>query len=102
MAIIFDERGVPITSENPFPTSLTGSKAQESLTDSDAVSNVLTFSDPIEAVEIWHDEEGLETFTVNGIELHVGPGGWARPVGGTPSAEVTIPADVTCAVTRLV
>ena len=78
-----------------------GSRAVETLTDTDAVADVITFSAAIEAVEIWHNQAGLEEFVVNGITLSVGPGGWARPVGGTPAVTVTIPSGVACAVTRL-
>lgn len=81
---------------------LTGSLVEEVLTQADAVANVLTFSAPITAVEIYHDEAIKQNFIVNGIPIPVAAGGWARPIGGTPSAEVTIPAGVTCDVKRLV
>lgn len=81
---------------------LTGSTVEEALKDSDAVANVLTFSENIQSVEIWHDEATPQDFIVNGITIPVGPGGWRSPIGGTPDAEVTIPAGVTCIVKRLV
>ena len=75
---------------------------EEVLTEADAVSEVLTFSEDIQAVEIYHNEYEPQEFVVNGITLIVGWGGWRSPVGGIPSAEVTIPADVDCIVSRLV
>ena len=47
----------------------------EAKSNADAVANVLTFDQTIGAVEIWHDEDGLETFVINGLSIPVGPGG---------------------------
>lgn len=97
--------------DNPFPIGalaagsevmLKGSKATQPLTQADAVANVLTFPAPIESIEIYHDEATVQTFVVNGLSLPIAAGGWRSPVGGTPSAEVTIPASVDCVVARLV
>lgn len=79
-----------------------GQRIAESLRETDAVADVLTFSRPVEDIEIWHNEATPQTFIVNGITLHIGPGGWARPVAGTPAATVTVPSGVVCAVSRLV
>lgn len=84
------------------PAHIGLSSVAEALRDSDAVSNVLTFSEPIQAIEIWHSGDGIEDFIVNGITLPIGPGGWRSPVAGQPSAEVTIPPGVTCVISRLV
>lgn len=90
-----------VKNQSATVVSVTGSSVAEVLTDADAVANVLTFAANIEAIEIWHNETGLEEFIVNGLTLSVGPGGWSRPIGGTPAATVTIPAATTCAVSRL-
>lgn len=81
---------------------LKGSRVEEVLTQADAVSEVLTFSAPIQSIEIYHNEDTPQEFVVNGITIPVGPGGWRSPIGGTPSDEVTIPASVDCVVSRLV
>ncbi len=79
-----------------------GSTVEEILTQADAVSNVLIFSANILSIEIWHDEDTPQEFEVNGLTLVIAPGGWRSLVGGTPGAEVSIPADVDCIVSRLV
>lgn len=81
---------------------LKGSRVEEVLTESDAVSGVLTFAANISSIEIYHNEDTPQEFIVNGITLVIGPGGWRSPVGGTPSNTVTIPAGVNCVVARLV
>ncbi len=76
---------------------------EEQLDQSDADTlNVLEFNAPIEAIEIWHNEATPQEFTVNGIVLSIIPGGYRSSIGGTPSAEVTIPGGVDCIVARLV
>ena len=81
---------------------LTGSIFVEQLSNTDAVANVITFSAPITAVEIIHEETNWQTFIVNGITFTIPPGVYSRQIGGTPSAEVTIPTGITCVVGRLV
>jgi hypothetical protein len=81
---------------------INGSKVAEQLTEADAVANVLTFAAPISAVEIFHDADTRQTFVVNGISIIVPPGYYRTPVDGVASAEVTIPAGITCIVGRLV
>jgi len=86
-------------------TSFTGQTVEEVLTQADATGSpavTLTFAADIESIEIYHDEEALQTFVVNGITLHVASGGWRSPMGGTAAAVVTIPEAVNCVVTRLV
>ena len=90
------------TDAMPGAVKLTGSKVEEQKTESDATSNVITFSEPIQSIEIYHDEATPQTFVVNGLSLKIASGGWRSPVGGTPSAQVTIPAGVSCIVSRLV
>jgi len=85
----------------PVSTQLTGSILVEQLTNSDAVSNILTFSEPITSIEIYHEEITWQEFIINGITMSIPGGGYRTPVGGTPSAEVTIPA-ISCSVGRLV
>lgn len=81
---------------------LAGMVVVEALTNADASSDVLTFTEPVYCVEIYHAEATAQEFEVNGLTLTVGPGGWRSLVGGTPSAEVTLPTGVTCAVSRCV
>jgi len=81
----------------------TGSIVAEVKDESDAdESNIITFSANIESIEIYHNETTQQEFTVNGVTLKVAPGGWRSPVAGTASDEVTIPADVTCTISRLI
>jgi len=82
---------------------LSGSKvAEDSQTEADATSDVLTFSADIEALEIYHSENTAQDFVVNGLTLKIASGGWRGPVGGTPAATVTLPTGVTgIVVTRL-
>lgn len=81
---------------------VTGSIVAEVLTEADAMADVLTFAANIAALEIYHGELTAQEFEVNGITLHVAPGGWRSPVGGVANDEVTIPAGVSCVVSRLV
>lgn len=76
-------------------------KVEEVLTQAAAESNVLTFSDTIKGVEIYHAEATAQEFEVNGLTITVPPGGWRSPIGGVPSKQVTIPAGVDCIVMRL-
>ena len=76
-------------------------KVEEVQDQTDAEDNVLTFSAPIAGVEIYHAEATAQEFEVNGLTLTVPPGGWRSPIGGTESAEVTIPEGVDCIVMRL-
>jgi hypothetical protein len=80
---------------------LSGSILAEQLTNDDAVANVLTFSENISIIEIFHEELTWQEFTVNGITLTVPGGGYRTPIGGTPAATVTIPS-ISCIVGRLI
>jgi hypothetical protein len=99
----------PGTSANPkrprmdvsdSTVTLSGSLLQEQLDQSDAVNNVLTFSDNLIGVDIYHEEDTAQTFVINGVTFKVPAGGWFGCIGGTPGATVTIPAGVTCTVGR--
>ena len=79
-----------------------GNTVEEQLDETDAVSDVLTFSANIASIEIYHNEQTPQDFIVNGLTLAISPKNWRSLIGGTPSAEVTIPAGVTCSVKRLV
>ena len=63
--------------------------------------SVITFSDPVQAIEIYHDELTPQVFVINGIELPIASGGWRSPVGGTPSPTVVVPGGVDFVATRL-
>lgn len=82
-------------------TQLTGSSLQEQLTQADAVANVITFTENILAIEIYHEEATWQDFIVNGITLKIPSGGYRTPIGGTTAKTVTIPAGVNCLVGRL-
>jgi len=89
--------------DNNLNVKHTGSIVAEVKDESDAdESNIITFSANIESIEIYHNETTQQEFTVNGLTLKVAPGGWRSPVAGTASDEVTIPADVTCTISRLI
>lgn len=87
---------------DPFLTQLTGRNVAEAKTQADAVADVITFSESIQVVEIYHDEPTVQTFIVNGLTLPVARGGWRSGVAGTPSADVTIPTGIDCVVSRCV
>lgn len=79
-----------------------GSRLEETRTNADAVSNVISFGATISAIEIWHGAATNQTFIVNGLSIVIPPGGYSRPIGGTPGLTVTIPASLVCIVNRLV
>jgi hypothetical protein len=81
---------------------LTGCIVQEQKTQADAVANVITFSENISSIEIYHSEATPQAFIVNGLTLTIADGGWRSAIGGTPAKTVTIPAGITCIVSRLV
>ena len=72
----------------------------EQKTHSDALANIITFSAVIYGIEIYHEEDTWQSFTVNGLTLHVPSGGYRTMVGGTASATVVIPS-INCIVGRL-
>jgi len=80
---------------------LTGSILAEQKTQADAVDNVITFTENISAIEIYHAEPTWQTFTVNGIALTIPAGGYRTPIAGTVAKTITIPAGVNCIVGRL-
>jgi len=92
-------------SKQDVNASITGSLANQTLAEqksnTDAIANVITFSDVIEAIEIYHEEATWQSFIINGLTIQIPAGGWSRPVGGVASAEVTIPS-ISCIVGRLV
>ena len=90
MAIIFDERGLPITSSNPFPVGITGSKVVEALDESDLSGGDLTLAAEPESVRIYNtDTANNGVFTVNGIALAV-PAGVSLETGVAGTASVTV------------
>lgn len=84
------------------PVELTGNVLQEQKTQADAVDNVITFSENITAIEIFHAEDTWQQFVVNGITLNIPAGGYRTPITGVAGATVTIPANIKCVVGRLV
>ena len=69
--------------------------AEDSQTEDDATNDVLTFTNPITAVEVYHSEETPQDFTINGLTLTIAAGGWRSPIGGTPGKTVGLPNGVT-------
>jgi hypothetical protein len=70
-----------------------GSIFAEQKTQANAVAGVLTFSEPISAIEIHNtDTANAGVFNVNGISITVPAGGYfpKSVIGGTPSNQVTI------------
>ena len=93
------------TTGGSLDVDLKGNQVVEVLTEADATGSpavTLTFSANISAIEIYHNESTVQNFTVNGITLVIGSGGWRSPVGGTAATTVTIPETVDCVVSRLV
>lgn len=78
------------------------SRVAESHDQTDAVANVITFAEDIEAVEIWHGELTPQDFVINGQTIPVAPGGWRSPIDEPYGKTVGIPPGVTCIVSRLV
>ena len=89
------------TDANPASMKLTGSILAEQLSNTDAVDNVLTFSENITSIEIYHEESTWQSFTVNALTLKIPAGGYRTPIGGTAGATVTIPTGISCIVGRL-
>ena len=83
------------------PMAPEGTVIVEQKTQANATNNKVTFSAAIKAIEIYHSEATAKDFVVNGFTLKIPAGGYRTRVGGTPSAEVTIPASVTCILNRL-
>lgn len=104
--VVVQVGGNDVSTTNPVPCSVIGSLPNQTLveqkTNSQAVSNVLTFSANINAIEIYHESTIWQAFTVNGITLNIPSGGYRTPIGGTPGTTVTIPAGLSCIVGRLV
>lgn len=103
IAIIFDERGIPITSANPFPVSVKGSNRVQTLTQADAVGDELTFDAAIDYIEIVNlDGTNTGVFVVNGQTIPVPPRTAVGPerVDGTPSAVVEVTGSTSYIVVR--
>lgn len=78
-----------------------GNLLQEQKTQADAVDNVITFSENITAIEIFHAEDTWQQFVVNGITLNIPAGGYRTPIAGVAGTTVVIP-NIKCIVGRLV
>ena len=85
-------------------SQLSGSKIIEQLTQADAATGVLTFTDDINAIEIYNtDATNDGVFEVNGINLNVPKGVLYRSnVGGTVAKTVTVSGSTTYIVSNLV
>lgn len=85
-------------------SQLSGSKIIEQLTQTNAAAGVLTFTDNINAIEIYNtDTTNAGVFVVNGISLNVPKGVLYRSnVGGTVAKTVTVTGSTTYIVSNLV
>ena len=54
------------TAANPASVQLTGSILAEQKSDTDAVANVITFSENITSIEIFHESATWQIFAING------------------------------------
>ena len=81
---------------------ISGNVVAEMKDQSDATADVLTFSENINAIEIYHSEATPQEFVVNGLTLIIAAGGWRSPIGGVSAATITIPTGLNCVVARLV
>lgn len=83
---------VPTGEVNPLPVKSFGLKLEEQLTQTNAVSGVLTFSVNLNQIEIYNmDNTNSGVFNVNGINITVPPGKvFKAAVGGTPRKTVNI------------
>jgi hypothetical protein len=88
--------------DGDLKTSMLGGILAEQKTETDAVDNVITFSDNIYAIEIYHESEPRQPFTINGLIINIPSGNWKSLIGGTPGVTVTIPDGISCIVGRLV
>lgn len=86
----------------PPAVLLAGETLEELLTQDDADNGTLTFSEPIEWVEIYNtDQTNDGTFNVNGIDILVPKGEvFKSRVAGTPSNIVTVSGATTYIVGR--
>lgn len=82
--------------------AIVGNTLTEQKTQADAVANVITFSQNINVIEIFHAEATWQNFIVNGLTLVIPSGGYRTPIAGVPGLTVTIPAAVNCIVGRLI
>lgn len=79
-------------------------RAVEQLTQANAVTNILTFSDTIDTIEIYNtDTTNMGIFTINGIAIHVpANSSFEAAIGGTPSTSVTVSGATSYIVTRYI
>ncbi len=81
----------------------TGSTLAEQKTDSDLSGGSVTFGETVTAIEIFNKDASNDgVFTVNGFAITVpSQSAYARPVGGTPSATVTVTGSTSFEIRRL-
>jgi len=90
------------TTTNPAYTQQIGNTLQEQFTETDAIANVLTFSENISTIELYNtDTINTGIFNVNGIDITVPSEKYFKStIGGIPSTEVTISGATTYIVSR--
>lgn len=94
--------GTEVVLANGTTVQIAGNTLAEQKTQVDAVANVLTFSQNIGVIEIYHKEATFQTFIVNGLSIVIPAGGYRTPIAGVASPNVTIPAGINCIVGRLI
>ena len=82
--------------------SLPKETLQEQLTEDDAVTGTLTFSEEIYIIEIYNtDTANAGTFTVNGISILVPAGeSFMAAVGGTPATTIAVTGSTSYIINR--
>jgi hypothetical protein len=88
---------------NKVAATMTGSKVEEQLTETNAVTGNLTFAEPIQFIGIYNRDTVDGVFNVNGINLTIPAGESADfHVGGTASNQVSVTGSTSYIVTRYV
>jgi hypothetical protein len=74
----------------------------EQQTNTDAVSNEITFSENIKYIEIYNtDPSNTGVFNVNGFDIHVPPGiSFESRIGGTPRDTVSVSGTTSYIISR--
>lgn len=104
---VYDERNskwVLMTRDDLARTELRGSVVEEQLTEADATTGEVTFSESINFIGVYNtDTSNVGVFNVNGIDITVPPGEvFEGGIGGTPNPVVTISGSTTYIITRYV
>jgi hypothetical protein len=77
---------------NPGSVTIAGHSLQEQRTEADATEGTVTFTEAVQAIEIFNTDPNNDgVFTVNGIAINVPKGvSFQSVIGGSPAKTVTI------------